>query len=314
VGSGDFLDETMCSEQGQLTGDGASSALLVLWSGLGFEEQSPQVSIAKSVDGKLPAINGLEQRRVPGGPGVERSETAGVPADRLADLCRQWMVLSKDPIQLVRPIQVPLAIHQPLGLGDLADPGKTVLFFGVVHLAAVHLPAQPLPAVEADLNLEGKPALQAQVQEAKLRVQMVEIEVLALAALQLEFQLFGLAMATQKIGAAGLDASKNPDQALLQTILFNEFPRQSFFAGLAGGQIPKRPSGYFGHAQGGRLDALGQLNGKWLEVFEENSFDLQAGVHRPGTIERGQTAFEPQAVKARKNADDIGLVLGYKFI
>src|SRR5208283_4859448 len=143
------------------------------------------------------------------------------------------------------------------------------------------------------LNLEGKPALQAQVHEAKLRMQMVEIEVLAPAAFQLEFQLFGLAIAAQEIGPARLDASKNPDQALLEMILFNEVPRQNFFAGIAGGQIGKRPSGYFGQSQSGRLNALGQLNGKFLEVLEENTFDLQVGVHRPRIIERWQAAFEP---------------------
>jgi hypothetical protein len=156
--------------------------------------------------------------------------------------------------------------------------------------------------------------LQAQVHEAKFRMQMVEIEVLALATFQLELQLFGLAIATQKIGSAWLDASKNPDQALLEMILLNEFPRQNFFARMAGGQIAKRPPGYFGHSQSGRLNALGQLHGKCLEVLEEHAFDLQVGVHRSGTIERRQAAFEPQAVKARKNADDIGAVLGYKFI
>ena len=83
-------------------------------------------------------------------------------------------------------------------------------------------------------------------------MQMVEIEVLAPAAFQFEFQLFGLAVAAQKIGPAGLDASPNPDQALLEVILFNEVARQTFLARIAGGQIAKRPSGYFGHAQRGR--------------------------------------------------------------
>ena len=495
VGSADFLDQTMCSEQSQLAGDGASTALLLVGIGPGLEEQGAKVPIAKSVDGKLAAVDGLEQGPVVGRPGVEGSGTATVSLDRFADLfdpleqgdfsaggrqggqiavvggvgdlgssfqvhhafaenapgffavgfgaamraglgvaidskiaglvegrfdpqdaalfvvhldrvglegvfdsnpfgalfqiadnfpfkvaahlsmsghpvaqkahdigagkagdgvpdqgwvdgaqglgalehhirgvfallgCpvvlesqrpaylrRQRMVLPEDSIQLIGPIQVQLPVHQPLRSGEVADPGKTVLFLGVVHLVTIHLPAQPFPAIEADLNLEGKPALQAQMHEAKLRMQMVEIEVLALAAFQLEFQLLGLAVAAQKIGPAGLDTTKNPDQAILEAILFNEFPRQNFFAGVAGGEIAKRPSGYFGQSQSGRLNALGQLNGKFLEVLEENAFDLQVGVHRSGIIKRWQAAFESQAVKARKNADDIGLVLGYKGI
>src|SRR5688572_4514239 len=105
------------------------------------------------------------------------------------------MILSEDSIQLLWPSQVELFVHQALSSFDMADPGKTILLFGVVHLVAIHLPAQPFTAVEADLNLEWKPALQPQVHEAKLRMQMVEIEMLALATLQLQFELLGLAIA-----------------------------------------------------------------------------------------------------------------------
>ena len=67
MGSGDFLDQTMCSEQSQLTGDGASAALLFVRMGLGLEQPRAKVTIAKSVDGKLAAVDGLEQGRVVGG-------------------------------------------------------------------------------------------------------------------------------------------------------------------------------------------------------------------------------------------------------
>src|SRR5215471_14152690 len=167
------------------------------------------------------------------------------------------MVLSKDVIQLVWPVELELLVHELLGSWDMADPGKTVLFFGVVHFVAIHLSAQPFTTVNANLNQKGKPALQPQVHEAELRMQLVEIEMLASAALELEFQFFGLAVAAQEISPAGLHTSKNPNQSLLQSVLFDKFPNQRFLARVTRGQITKRPSGYLSHPERGSLNPLG---------------------------------------------------------
>ena len=167
------------------------------------------------------------------------------------------MVLSKAVIKLVWPVELELLVHEPLGSWDMADPRKTVLFFGVVHLVAVHLSAQPFTTVNANLNQKGKPALQPQVHEAKLRMQLVEVEMLASAALELEFQFFGLAIAAQEVSPAGLHTPKNPDQSLFQSILFDKFPNQRFLARVARGQITKRPSGCFSHPERGSLNPLG---------------------------------------------------------
>src|SRR5213592_3680171 len=72
------------------------------------------------------------------------------------------MVLSKDPIQLLWPIDLKLLVHQTLSSFEMTDPGKAILFLGVVHLVAIHLAAQPLTPVDANLDLEGKPALEPQ--------------------------------------------------------------------------------------------------------------------------------------------------------
>ena len=93
----------------------------------------------------------------------------------------------------------------------MADPGKAIFFLRVIHLVVIHLAAQPFSAVEADLDLKGKPALEPQVHEAELPMQMIEIEMLTLAALEFELQLFGLAIAAQKISAAGFHAAEDPD-------------------------------------------------------------------------------------------------------
>ena len=138
----------------------------------------------------------------------------------------------------------------------MTDPGKAILFLGVVHLVEIHLAAQPLTAVDADLDLERKPALQSQVHEPKLRVQMVEVEMLALAAFQLELEFFGLAITAEKISAAGFHAAKDTDQAVLESVLVDELPNQGFLAGTARGQVTKRTAGDLGHVEGSVLDAL----------------------------------------------------------
>src|SRR6266850_2576013 len=132
------------------------------------------------------------------------------------------MVLPKDTVQVPRPIDLRLFIHQALSSFEMTDPGKAILFFGVVHLVAIHLPAQPFTPVDADLNQKRKPALEPQVHEAKLRMHMVEIEMLALAAFQLEFQLFGLAIAAQIVRPARFNTPENPDQAFLEMIVLDE--------------------------------------------------------------------------------------------
>ena len=179
-------------------------------------------------------------------------------------------MLAKDLIQLLWPIALQWLVHQPVRSLEMADPGKTILFPGGVPVGAIPLPAQPFTPVEADLHLEGKPALQPQVHEPKLRMQRLEIEVLTLAGFQLQFQLLGLAIAAQEISPAGFHASQNSDQPLLEMIFFDELPRQGFLARMAGAQITKRTTGHFGQAQGGSLNALGQTLRKFLEVLEKN--------------------------------------------
>jgi hypothetical protein len=139
----------------------------------------------------------------------------------------------------------------------MTDPGKAILFLGVVHLVAIHLAAQALTPVDANLDLERKPALQSQVHEPKLRVQMVEVKMLALAAFQLELQLFGLAITAQKISAAGFHAAKDSDQAVLESVLVDEFPGKGFLARITGGQVTKRTASDLGQVKGSVLDTSG---------------------------------------------------------
>ena len=64
VGSGEFLYETVSSEQSELSGHEARAAFVLLSVGLGREKQGAQVSVAKSVDFKFTSVDGLQQAAV----------------------------------------------------------------------------------------------------------------------------------------------------------------------------------------------------------------------------------------------------------
>ena len=75
--------------------------------------------------------------------------------------------------------------------------------------------------------------------EPELRMQMVEIEMLALAAFQPELQLFSLVVAAKEIRPTGLYASKDAHQPFLEFVLFDELPGQGLLSRVAGTQIFK---------------------------------------------------------------------------
>ena len=60
MGAGEFLDQSVSTEERQLAGYFGCSFLLVWLGGLTFQEQGPEVTIPKSVDLKFAAIDGLE--------------------------------------------------------------------------------------------------------------------------------------------------------------------------------------------------------------------------------------------------------------
>ncbi len=58
-------------------------------------------------------------------------------------------------VQFTHPIGRQLLVQQLLGTLPIVDPKKLILTAFILQTDPVHLPSQPLPAVDADLNLEG---------------------------------------------------------------------------------------------------------------------------------------------------------------
>jgi hypothetical protein len=116
------------------------------------------------------------------------------------------------------------------------------------------------------LQQEGKPGLQAQVEEAQLFMQKVEVEVDALAPLQFEFEPFGDVVAAGEPGAAGFDATEHRDQAGADAITLGDLTGERLLGGAAGGQVDHRPLLGLGQRHRALTDALGEAGGEGFEM------------------------------------------------
>jgi hypothetical protein len=174
---------------------------------------------------------------------------------------------------------------------QIGHPQKGVLLLLIGDARLIQLFSQPMPAVEAKIDLEGKPGLQTQVHEAKLGMLEIEIKMAALARLDLHFNVFGLGVSDDLKGCAGFDAVKNGDQSIGDFIAGGQLPDQILLASLAGGDEKKRPSGFLGQRPGLVFDRFGgALKG------------VQVRLHHLWAVQRAQRPAQSQPIKARKNS------------
>ena len=82
----------------------------------------------------------------------------------------QRMDLVLQGVQLARPVGLQLLVQELLRPRPIPHPEKLVVVADVAQLLPVHLASQPFPTIDANLHLEGKPGLQADVQPAKGRM------------------------------------------------------------------------------------------------------------------------------------------------
>ena len=95
----------------------------------------------------------------------------------------------------------------------------------------MHAAGEPIPAVDADLDGEGDPGLQADVHEAELTVEEVEVDVQAGAVGGFESE--DVVAAEEAEGAADFDASKDADEPFSDVVFFDD-PAGDVFLGSAG--------------------------------------------------------------------------------
>src|SRR5207244_12160858 len=99
---------------------------------------------------------------------------------------------------------------------------------------------QPLAAVEADLDRERKPGLDARMHEAEQRMDLVVVQVQALAAARLEIDELALALPHDLVAQAGLDGADPADQALADPVGPSDLARHRLLAHPARRQVADR--------------------------------------------------------------------------
>ena len=92
------------------------------------------------------------------------------------DLGMNGVELASDVVEQLGPSGFELTIHQALSFRPVGDPGKTVVMLQVIETGGLHLPRQPFPSVDADLDGEREPGLNASIEEAEDRMDLVVIE------------------------------------------------------------------------------------------------------------------------------------------
>lgn len=124
------------------------------------------------------------------------------------------------------------AIGEALGGGGIVELGEGVVALNEAELAAVHLPGEPVVAVDVDLDGEGKPGLDADVHQSELGIEEVVVE----DALRPRGEgepgpIFAL---KEFDGAAGFHDLKHGDEAFALWTLAEQFLDEWFLLGFAG--------------------------------------------------------------------------------
>src|SRR5713226_1165725 len=125
-----------------------------------------------------------------------------------------------------------LLVHESLSQSGVAERGEAVVVTDEVGAALpFELTGEPLPAVEPDLDVEGKPGLEPGAEEAEDGVKVVLVDVEALARPQTKTSFAWVRRAVVLEAHAGLDGAEGADQASLDRMLLEQSVGQSLFVG-----------------------------------------------------------------------------------
>mgnify|MGYP003336573480 CR=1 FL=1 len=124
----------------------------------------------------------------------------------------------------------------------IADPHEAVVTLVKAQSRLGHLAGEPLPAVQADIDGEGKPRLHPHVQQTELGMQEVMVQVRAPAWLQHQIEHLRLAIAPHRVRGARLDRTEHRDQPLLEPVLAGDRPGQILLGLSRAAQMAHRPA------------------------------------------------------------------------
>src|SRR3974390_820707 len=105
---------------------------------------------------------------------------------------------------------------------------------------------EPLAAIHADIDAEGEPGLDAGVHKAEDRMNLVVVQVEALALAVGNLQLLGVTVVNDLEGGTGIDTAQHANEAALDAIPGGNLPCDVLFAQMAGVEVANLASQLLG--------------------------------------------------------------------
>jgi hypothetical protein len=168
----------------------------------------------------------------------------------------------------------------------------------------IHLVRGPPASVDADLSSEGKPGLESGVQEAKVLVEEVVVDVEALAQAGAEDEFFLFPTTTQFEGLTGLDARESANQSVLDWILFKDLQCNVLFGNGSRVYVMDGSAETFGDLERGALDRFTGPFSVLAEILQQDSFVGQVGHKASDVGGLPEGATEEDSVETRKHSAD----------
>ena len=160
------------------------------------------------------------------------------------------------------------AVYEDLCPGDVGDVNEAVVPLFERDAFFLHAASEPFPAVDADLDGEGDPGLQAHVHEPELTVEEVEVDVETGAIGRFESE--NVVAAEEAEGSADFDASEDTDESFADLVFFDDLASDLFLGSAGGGDVLVGTAMSFGIGFGAAADAFGQGFCEGGEVGQED--------------------------------------------
>lgn len=223
----------------------------------------------------------------------------------LEEVGHQGVGSASESGQNARPVFLGEAMGEGLRFRGVVDAEESVVSLLEGDAPVLQFPGEPVVPVETHLNGEGKPALEAQVHEAQLAVDEVEVETQALPSRVDEAR---APLAIDHLEAlAGFHCGKDADESLRNPVPDGNLPGSLFLA-YGTGEVNVGSPGFPSELLRVFLHALGGLLDESLEILDQKPLLVHKVFHGPCPRER-QVSFEEYPVKTGNGAPNLGRVL-----
>jgi hypothetical protein len=169
-------------------------------------------------------------------------------------------------------------------------------------------PRQILAAIEADLDREGEPRLQAHVHQPELPIEVIEVVVQALAPRGDNLELLGLGILANREALAWLDAAQDANQSFGNLVALSYRLGNLFLGPRRGFEVEIRASRLFDHRLDVGLEGLGEPTDKRPEILIQDAVIAQESIKAIAIADGSECATEEDPVETRQDANKAALM------